>query len=541
MHDEVSSLLAFEDRWRTTRDDLLDDPELEPALLTLLAAGARMDHLRRVAEILDDNWDLLDRIGSPPPIPAFDVEPWLADLAGVCACADDCTDADDKLLARLGEFAEHAARFRSAVDDAARIELLLADKPSFRVKTTGNKKNWTDVNDVRAAIGRLDEQRDSIVTEVTDAALRHVATFLAARTARHAEERRQGGELEFHDLLVLARSLLRDPASGSGVRARLRDRYQRLLVDEFQDTDPIQVEIATLLAAGDDDAATRDWQATPVMPGRLFFVGDPKQSIYRFRRADIATFLAARNHFTAEPLQLTTNFRSTPAVLGWINHVFGQLIQPASGAQPAYFALEPRRRNPRRGPGVLLLGAERLDRGLTADDLRATEATRVAEAVKAAVDERWQVGDGEQGWRDARFGDICILLPARTSLYSLERALDAVGVSYRAETSSLVYGTPRGAEPDDDLASDRRSQRRARAGDRAAFVGVRLRRRRPARVPRRAPRPMGYPRAGPRVAGRGSSGCRRHAVSAAPVTRSAPGWHRASCSSASCANGTSWR
>jgi ATP-dependent exoDNAse (exonuclease V) beta subunit len=440
VHDEVSSLLAFEDRWRATRDDLLDDPGLEPALLTLLAAGARTDHLRRVAEILDDNWDLLDRIGTPPPIPAFDVEPWLRELAEICACAGDCTDPGDKLLARLGEFAEHAARFRTAVDDAARIELLLAEKPSFRVRI-GSKKNWPDVDAIRERIYRLDQQRDAIVTEVTDAALRHVATFLAARTARHAEERRQAGELEFHDLLVLARALLRDPESGSGVRARLRERYQRLLVDEFQDTDPIQVEIATLLAAGDDDAGTRDWQATAVVPGRLFFVGDPKQSIYRFRRADISTFLAARNHFTAEPLQLTTNFRSTPAVLGWINHVFGQLIRPAEGAQPAYFGLEPDRRNPRRGPGVMLLGAEPLERGLSADALRATEAKRVADAVKAAVDDRWQVGDRDGGWRDARFGDICILLPARTSLYSLERALDDVGVSYRAETSSLVYGT----------------------------------------------------------------------------------------------------
>ena len=74
VHDEVSSLLAFEERWRTTRDDLLDDPALEPALLILLAAGARMDHLRRVAEFLDDNWDLLDRIGAPPSLPAIDLD-----------------------------------------------------------------------------------------------------------------------------------------------------------------------------------------------------------------------------------------------------------------------------------------------------------------------------------------------------------------------------------------------------------------------------------------------------------------------------------
>jgi ATP-dependent helicase/nuclease subunit A len=440
VHDEVSSLLAFEERWRTTRDDLLDDPALEPALLILLAAGVRMDHLRRVAEFLDDNWDLLDRIGAPPPLPAIDLDGWLAELAAVCATAGDCTDPDDNLLARLADFDEHAARLRAAVDDAARVELLLADKPSFRVRI-GSKKNWTDIEDLRTRIYRLDDEREALVSEVTDAALRHVASFLATRTAQHAAERRAAGELEFHDLLVHARALLRDSHAGRAVRERLRDRYQRLLVDEFQDTDPIQVEIAVLLASPDDDTDPGDWRSTPVTPGRLFFVGDPKQSIYRFRRADISTFLAARDHFAAEPLQLTTNYRSTPKVLDWINHVFGRLIRPVDGVQPAYFGLEPHRRNPRRGPGVQLLGAEPLERGLPADDVRAREAKCVAEAVKAAVDDRWQVDDGKGGWRDARFGDICILLPARTSLYFLERALDDLGVSYRAETSSLVYGT----------------------------------------------------------------------------------------------------
>src|SRR5205085_2878698 len=113
------------------------------------------------------------------------------------------------------------------------------------------------------------------------------------------------------------------------------------------------------------------------------------QSIYRFRRADIAMFLAARDHFTERPLQLTTNYRSTPKVLGWINHVFGTLIQPVDEVQPAYFGLEPYRRNPRRGPGVQLLGAEPLARGLSADEMRAHEAKCVADAVKAAVDDHW--------------------------------------------------------------------------------------------------------------------------------------------------------
>src|SRR5207253_9705766 len=135
---------------------------------------------------------------------------------------------------------------------------------------------------------------------------RRVVSFVAQRTAEHAAERRRAGELEFHYLLVLARAVLRDSEHGPGVRRRLRDRYQRLLVDEFQDTDPIQVEIAALLAATDDGAGSRDWSEVDIEPGRVFFVGDPKQSIYRFRRADIATFLTARDRFADAPLRLTT-------------------------------------------------------------------------------------------------------------------------------------------------------------------------------------------------------------------------------------------
>ncbi len=444
VHDEVSSLLTFDARWRRTRDDLLDDPALEPAVLVLLGAGGKLEHLRRVAEFLDDNWDLLDRIGDPPALPALELDAWFAELDATIAEGEHCRDADDNLLERLGQLATYAERIRAAVDDAARIELLLAEKPSFKVNNCGSQKNWPDIKPVRSRIVALDDQRRALCERVTNAALRQVVAFLAARTAENATMRRQAGELEFHDLLVLARAVLRSPESGAIVRRRLRGRYQRLLVDEFQDTDPIQVDIAALLAAAPDDPAAGEWNEVEVEAGRLFFVGDPKQSIYRFRRADIATFLAARERFADTPLRLTSNFRSTEAVMTWINHVFGDLIQPAEGSQPDYFPLEARRASAPSGPGVLLLGSACHEQGLRAGELRQREAEGVAAAIRTAIDERWQVEDRSGDvvkWRDAQLGDVCILLPARTSLPFLERALEAEGIAYRAETSSLVYAT----------------------------------------------------------------------------------------------------
>jgi len=106
---------------------------------------------------------------------------------------------------------------------------------------------------------------------------------LSPVVAAYAREKRAHGTLDFFDLLLLTRDLLRDH---DDVRLRLQTEIDRLFVDEFQDTDPVQSELLLLLSA--DDPRERDpWRVRPV-PGKLFVVGDPKQSIYRFRRADVA-------------------------------------------------------------------------------------------------------------------------------------------------------------------------------------------------------------------------------------------------------------
>jgi ATP-dependent exoDNAse (exonuclease V) beta subunit len=444
VRDEISSRVAFETRWRELVDELLDDPALEQPILFMLAAGVRLDHLRAVAEVLDDNWDLLDRITVPAPLPALEVGAWLVELDEVCARGGDCRLDDDKLLLRLDEFAAYGARLRDAFDDIERVQLLKLAKPSFAVTRTGNKKNWVDIDIVRERVARLGERRDELVNDLLEGAIRHVVAALGRATAATVAERRSAGELEFHDLLVLARALLRDPVHGERARTRLRERYRVLLVDEFQDTDPIQADLAALLATaplGDDEETP--WFDMPADPGRLFFVGDPKQSIYRFRRADIGTFLAAAEHYAdPAPLYLTCNFRTTPDVLGWVNAVFAELIQATPGSQPAYRSLDAVRSAAPHAREVVLLGANAHPDIGNADDLRVREAFDVAQAVRRAIGDAWPVYDkNADEWRPARLGDICVLLPARTSLPFLERAFDDAGIAYRAETSSLVYGS----------------------------------------------------------------------------------------------------
>src|SRR5262249_11273630 len=101
----------------------------------------------------------------------------------------------------------------------------------------------------------------------------------------YEELKARGGRVDFLDLLIKARDLVRDNAT---VRQELQSRFTHYLVDEFQDTDPIQAEILLLLAA--DNPGESNWLNVSPVLGKLFLVGDPKQSIYRFRRADVAIY-----------------------------------------------------------------------------------------------------------------------------------------------------------------------------------------------------------------------------------------------------------
>jgi ATP-dependent helicase/nuclease subunit A len=441
--DEIGSQVAFDERWRRFIDRLLDDPALSRPLLILTSSGVRLDRLRDIALACNANWDLVAErmLGYPGPVPALDVK-WLLDgIEGLSARRDECITDDDRFVGRLDELDTYANTLRNAPDEYALLELLGAKKPSFNAKTTGRKQNWRcDINDLRDELAVLGERREKERQELAVAAAQVLAREIAEFTLAEAETRRRSGELEFHDLLVLARAMLRDPDQGWSVRTSLRGRYAHLLLDEFQDTDPIQCDIAVLLASGDPDAGEQEWEKVTIEPGRLFVVGDPKQSIYRFRRADIAAFLTAQDAFDAVAVQLTCNFRTTAPIIDWCNHVFSQLITLQPGSQPEYKSLDATRPAAPSGQGVVLLGVEPHEGRLDADALRELEATDVVAAISTALNQGWSVDTGD-GWRPCRLGDICVLLPARTSLGHLEDALERAGIAYRAETSSLVYGS----------------------------------------------------------------------------------------------------
>ena len=181
---------------------------------------------------------------------------------------------------------------------------------------------------------------------------------LAGSLTAYEERKRREGKLDFLDMLLLARNLLRGNAS---VRAHFQQRFTHLFVDEVQDTDPLQAEVVLLLAA--DDPAEIDWRCVRPRPGALFLVGDPKQSIYRFRRADVVLYQEICDRLQGSGvarLELSTSYRSVLGIQRVVNAAFvmGMHEDPEAG-QPAYIPLGEHRPDPEGQPSVVALPVPR--------------------------------------------------------------------------------------------------------------------------------------------------------------------------------------
>ena len=246
--------------------------------------------------------------------------------------------------------------------------------------------------------------------------------------------KRDAALLDFDDLLYQARDLLRDHEP---VRRALAQRYDHILVDEFQDTDPMQAEIIWRLAGEGDPKIP--WQERVIRSGALFLVGDPKQAIYRFRGADVQTYLTARRALSksdsASILSITANFRSRAPILDFVNRHFASMLETKKG-QPGFTALTTTRdaddETTRASVAAFDIELDEDQKGgrgrLIADRIRAKEAGIVADAVSRLIGS-YTVYDKDEGIsRPARPVDVALLAPTGTSLWIYERALEEKGI-----------------------------------------------------------------------------------------------------------------
>ncbi|MDE2801834.1 MAG: UvrD-helicase domain-containing protein [Chloroflexota bacterium] len=457
MLDAVQADIRFQEAWEEWLDEALDSDDLGPMLARALHLGLRLEQLRQVAAALEDDYDLVE--GTPIPIapePTLTIGARLANAVTEIERLRDLSKngAGDPLYDHVGEVIALARRLPDSDIGAGAYERAIVRVLGFQRISTGRGRqpDWDDdpvtlVNGcklLKDMLGDLEETRKREVTELRAAAftpaLEAVRQFVTGQVAR----RKRDGHAQFHDLLVWARDMLRDHKEA---RQRFQRRFHHILVDEFQDTDPIQSEIAFLLAGDPDDpsGAADSWEDVKPVEGKLFMVGDPKQSIYRFRRADIVTMAHVRERLVSESTPLQQNFRSQQSMITWVNHIFRQWMEDSgSGLQAEYRDLLATHGVPEEGadkpaPSVYHMGE--LVGGNAAAAQR-FEGQAASALVRRIREKRWQVRDlGDDAWRDATYRDICILLPTRTSLGTLEQALETADVPYRIESESIVLGT----------------------------------------------------------------------------------------------------
>jgi ATP-dependent helicase/nuclease subunit A len=253
-----------------------------------------------------------------------------------------------------------------------------------------------------------------------------VIPLLSAARDQYEQLRIDSGVVSFHDLLVKTAALLRSRPS---IRVSFAARHPFLLVDEFQDTDPLQAEIMLLLAAAEPDAT--DWRTAALEPGRLFVVGDPKQSIYRFRRADIDTFEFVKKRIAdsgGRELHLSTNFRTNRELVGWVNQSFADRFaahrrEASTAYGPTFTPSEPGRRVAVAG---VLSGLRQLR---VSSSGVAAEAEAVARFIRRAIDHGLTVSRASATEpATCRPEDFMIVTYDTSELSTYAAALNAVGL-----------------------------------------------------------------------------------------------------------------
>jgi ATP-dependent helicase/nuclease subunit A len=314
-------------------------------------------------------------------------------------------------------------------DDATFCCLMETVRPSHLDIT---QKRWASDKAGKAAAKALAEEfvacMDEVVVPLVAAWHEYryplVIRVLHRAVRDYAQQRVARGTPTFDDLLHLAAQLLREHPS---VRNELGERYRYLLIDEFQDTDPMQAEVCLLLSS--DASQGSDWTHVVPRDGALFVVGDPKQSIYRFRRADIQIYERVKSRFGefGAVLALTTNFRSVPEIAAFVNtHFTDKFPALASGEQAAFSPLVPASQ-PGRG------SLHGLMRYVVQPDARNKDAVLETDAMLLASWIETCIEHGEPP------GSFLILTERKNVLTLYARALAAHGIPSSTTGASLSF------------------------------------------------------------------------------------------------------
>ena len=433
-------------------DDLADDLLLERAWHEYLSKvqNAGPDILEELQELGVDAQDLYDcykALSTYPdvdvvscPVPRPDLDAVRQELYDLLDWAEAVMPQDTpaKGWDGLQELLRTALRRRSVfdLDDDIALLRLLADLDRLK-KPTQNR--WRCSDDAKQAKSRFETFRNEYLAPALRQWREHrhscLIDFVMHAIEHYEDLKLDKSSLNYQDLLMHTANLLR---KNPEVRSYFQNRYTHLLVDEFQDMDPIQAEIMFYLTGHDQNET--DWRRLKPRPGSLFVVGDPKQSIYRFRRADIDIYKEVKRLIVESggaALSLTTNFRSLDALGEWANPVFRSLFSDEETRfQAAFEGLDTVRMvDGGCQCGLLKISIPQVKRN-KAEEIAKIDADRIAGWISGALsgglalsrtDEERRAGLTEK----PRPEDFLILMRYRANMDIYASALEGRGISYQ--------------------------------------------------------------------------------------------------------------
>ena len=451
-YDGVQGDARFDEEWSLWLDTALDEPDFSDAVVNAQRLGLSQPlvNLRSLAEELHANYDLVERIGSLPKPqqtdkPELVLESVRSDLQSAYDLRNFCINPDDKLLAHLETLVPQTLRWiEEALATSSDEESILALTQIAKLTVAGGRKgDWnsldsgeSSIEEVRALLKQAQLSLESGRQSLGEATVVPLVNAVSRMVLEYAQKRRQEGMLEFQDLLVLSCELL---DTDEDARRYFQQRYTHVLIDEFQDTDPLQLKLAMRLA---DRSGITSANGAPT-PGALFVVGDGKQSIYRFRRADLTQLQDLVSSLGAEHLSLTKNYRSNPEILNWVNAIFDPWMNGPQGSAPdpnqsEYVALEPGRDDYLTSDKSRVMVAGGPVDG-TVDVARESESQDIAQLALSVGAGDWSLPDGKGGTRPSDYRDLCVLMPRRTALPFLENSFFENKVPYVLEGQAPIF------------------------------------------------------------------------------------------------------
>lgn len=328
--------------------------------------------------------------------------------------------------------------------DRSFIELLneLSKKPSI------TQNRWPDGNS-KSYLEKMEKFQEEVIRPALKSWQEYIHKPLADFIRQGAEYyrlwRKNHSILNFQDLLINTADLLRDNAE---VRAYFKKRFTHILVDEFQDTDPVQAEIILFLTGSSIEEGS--WKNIIPTPGSLFVVGDPKQSIYRFRRADIDIYNLVKGIFdgsAGEVLNLYSNFRSLPFMQETVEDVFKNILpEKETRYQARYFPLNTvKELNQDCYCGVMENPIGKVA-GNNAKEIAKIDAARIANWIKSAVNGSIILQDDKENAVKPQYSDFLILTRNKKNLSIYARSLEILGIPYDISGGESFNGSSELAE-----------------------------------------------------------------------------------------------